>query len=352
MALEPLPSIRPRPIREECAAPAEVRRLVGAAIYGQAHALDAILPYVELALAGLAPAGRPAGVFLLLGPTGTGKTRTAEALARAIHGSERNLLRVDCGEFQLDHEVAKLIGAPPGYLGHRETVPLLSQQKLNAVTSEQSALSIVLFDEIEKAAPSFTRILLGVLDRATLKLGDNSTVNFENSLIFLTSNLGARGIQSELEGGYGFSARADAPRAGRESHTRLERIATAAVRKRFSPEFVNRLDEIVTYNPLDRAALEAILRQQLEQLQEHVEARLGLAAFEVEVGESARRFLLRAGTSDEYGARELKRAIHRHLMQPLGAMVLQRRVEPGARVRVEFNAKRSRLEFDPLRRAA
>jgi ATP-dependent Clp protease ATP-binding subunit ClpA len=344
VAQEPLPANRPRPIREESAAPAEVRQALEAAILGQTQALDAILPYVELALAGLAPAGRPAGVFLLLGPTGTGKTRTVEALARAIHASERTLLRIDCGEFQLDHEVAKLIGAPPGYLGHRETVPLLSQQKLNAATSERSALSLVLFDEIEKAAPSFTRILLGVLDRAALKLGDNTTVNFGNSLIFLTSNLGARAIQRELRGGYGFT---HAPAA-----SGLGRIATSAVRRRFSPEFVNRLDEIVTYRPLDRAALEGILRQQLELLRAHIESRLGLAAFELDVSESARRFLLRTGTSAEYGARELKRTLHRHLMQPLGALVLRHRIEPGARVRVDFNARRGVLEFEPLRRAA
>jgi ATP-dependent Clp protease ATP-binding subunit ClpA len=142
--------------------------------------------------AGLAPEGRPVGVFLLLGPSGTGKTKTVEALAEVLHGSERNVLRVDCGEFQMEHEVAKLIGAPPGYLGHRETHPMLTQQKLNAVTSDRSNLSLVLFDEVEKAAATLTRLLLGVLDKAALRLGDNTTVNFERSLIFLTSNLGAR----------------------------------------------------------------------------------------------------------------------------------------------------------------
>src|SRR5260370_34520396 len=143
-------------------------------------------------------AGRSVGVFLLLGPTGTGKTRTVEALAAVLHGSEKQLLRVDCGEFQMEHEVAKLIGAPPGYLGHRETPPLLTQQKLGAVTSEASNLALVLFDEIEKAAPSMTRLLLGVLDKAMLRLGDNTFVNFERTLIFLTSNLGAHQMRKEI----------------------------------------------------------------------------------------------------------------------------------------------------------
>src|SRR6185369_8808989 len=121
---------------------------------GQNSAISQIVPYVQMYQADLAPGGRPAGVFLLLGPTGTGKTRTVEALADVLHGSEKNLLRVDCGEFQMEHEVAKLIGAPPGYLGHRETQPLLTQQKLSGVTTEASSLALVLFDEIEKAAPS------------------------------------------------------------------------------------------------------------------------------------------------------------------------------------------------------
>src|SRR5713101_8578295 len=175
-------------------------------VVGQPAASDIVIPYIQMFQAGLAPEGRPVGVFLLLGPTGTGRTKTVEALAEVLHGSEKNLLKVDCGEFQMEHEVAKLIGAPPGYLGHRETQPVLTQQKLNSVTSEKSALSIVLFDEIEKAAPSMTRLLLGVLDKATLRLGDNTSVSFEKSLVFLTSNLGAREMLKEITPDFGFQA--------------------------------------------------------------------------------------------------------------------------------------------------
>src|SRR6201993_739833 len=165
-----------------------------------------IVPYVQMYQAGLSPEGRPAGVFLLLGPTGTGKTRTVEALADVLHGREKHLLKVDCGEFQMEHEVAKLIGAPPGYLGHRETPPMLTQQKLGSVTSESSNLALVLFDEIEKPAPSMTRLLLGVLDKAVLRLGDNTSVNFERSMIFLTSNLGSREMLREIQPDFGFEA--------------------------------------------------------------------------------------------------------------------------------------------------
>jgi ATP-dependent Clp protease ATP-binding subunit ClpA len=302
-------------------------------IVGQPSALGQIIPYVEMFRAGLAPEGRPVGVFLLLGPTGSGKTRTVEALAEVIHGAERHLLRIDCGEYQMDHEVAKLIGAPPGYLGHRETQPMLNQQRLNAAASERSPLSLVLFDEIEKAAPSLTRLLLGVLDRATLRLGDNSAVNFETSLIFLTSNLGAREMLRELNPDFGFQA--GIRRQQPDLVEKLQSIALAAVRRMFSPEFVNRIDVVITYQPLDAAALAAILEQHLDELQRHVNYRLGERAFTLEVLPESRQWLLRHGTSPEYGARELKRTVHRHLMQPLAALVAAGRIEPGMRVRVE-----------------
>lgn len=300
-------------------------------VVGQEEAIRAIVPYVELFEAGLAPAGRPVGVFLLLGPTGTGKTRTVEALAEALHGNERNVLRIDCGEFQLEHETARLIGAPPGYIGHRETQPMLTQTKLNAVASERSSLSVVLLDEIEKAAASLGRLLLGVLDKAALKLGDNTTVNFERSLIFLTSNLGAREMAKQARRQFGLAAAAPAQDAGR----RLERVALGAVKRRFSPEFVNRIDRILTYRPLEREAFERILDLQLEELHRHLAGRLGEAAFRLSLTEEARRFLLDQGTSAEYGARELRRTMHRHVIQPLARLVLERMAQPGEVVRVE-----------------
>ena len=302
-------------------------------VIGQPHALAQIVAYVHMYQAGLAPEGRPAGVFLLLGPTGTGKTRTVEALADALHGSPKQMLKVDCGEFQMEHEVAKLIGAPPGYLGHRETQPLLTQQKLGAVTSENSSLALVLFDEIEKAAQSLTRLLLGVLDKAILRLGDNTSVNFERALIFLTSNLGGRAMSRELRPDFGFEAvltPSQRPVGGK-----LNRIGMNAVRRKFSPEFVNRIDGVITYLPLGAGSLEIILDQQIAELERHIEDRLMDRAFELEVTPAARRFLLDKGTSDEHGARELKRTIVRQITQPLAAMVTERGIDPGEVVRIE-----------------
>ncbi len=323
-------SIKPRRMESE-PQPQDIAAMLMERVVGQDASLNAIVPYVQLFNAGLAPEGRPVGIFLLLGPTGTGKTRTVEALAEVLHGSCKSLVKIDCGEFQLEHEVAKLIGAPPGYLGHRETHPLLTQTKLNAATSENSNLSIVLFDEIEKAAPSMNRLLLGVLDKGTLRLGDNTTVNFERSLIFLTSNLGAREMARELVPEFGFESIARGPDR-KDQVRKLEKISMAAVRRKFSPEFINRIDSIVTYQPLEYSSLELILDQQILDFQSHIHTRLGPRGFFIEVPSASRQFLLKRGTSTAYGARELKRTIHKHLIQPISAMVADGKVEPGSRV--------------------
>lgn len=312
------------------------RRLVG-----QPAAIEAIVPCLEMYRAKLSPENRPAGVFLLLGPTGTGKTKTVEALAEVLHGSPKKLLKVDCGEYQMEHEVAKLLGAPPGYLGHRETQPLITQQKLNGAASESCELSIVLFDEVEKAAPSLMRLLLGVLDKGTLRLGDSTLVNFENTIIFLTSNLGARDMSHELHPEFGFEALVPSD-DGRHSD-KLDRIGQHAVRKTFSPEFINRIDAVITYQPLDCAALRAILDQQIADLQSHIDRRLGDEAFHLQVPARSRKFLLEKGTSTEYGARELKRTVHRHLIQPLALLVTSGEIHPGADVRAELSPGKAKL---------
>ncbi len=304
-------------------------------LVGQPGVAKQILPFVEMFEAGLSPEGRPSGVFLLLGPTGTGKTRSVEALAETLHGSNRHVLRIDCGEYQMDHEVAKLVGAPPGYLGHRETQPLLSQARINSVSSEKSALSILLFDEIEKAAPSMMRMLLGILDRGILRLGDNNLVNLERTMIFMTSNLGADKMQKELVPTMGFS-----PLASNEakvpSAKRLESIGRAAAKKKFSPEFMNRIDATIAYQSLDDKALTQILNLQIDNIQHHVDLRMGARSFELELTAKLKRFLLDKGTSIEYGARELKRTIQRFVLQPLAGVINKGQIPPGALVEMDL----------------
>jgi ATP-dependent protease Clp ATPase subunit len=323
--------------------PGDLVSLLSQKVVGQSTATKAIVPYVYIYQSGLAPKGRPAGVFLLLGPTGTGKTKTVEAIAELLHGSGEKIVKVDCGEFEMEHEVAKLIGAPPGYLGHRETVPMMTQQRLTEATSEQSDLALVLFDEIEKAAHSLTKLLLEILDKGILRLGDNSSVNFEKTLIFFTSNVGAREMLKEIKPDIGFQSPLPRPRS--DLKTKLESIALGAVRKRFSPEFVNRIDAVVTYRLLDADSIETILDNDIQNLQKHVNSRLGDRCFTIEVLPRAREFLLERGVSDEYGARELKRTIHRKLTQPLATMVARAEIRPGALVRVELDNNAENLSI-------
>src|SRR5882672_122420 len=329
--------VDPRPLNAPpLVASSDLITLLSQKVVGQSAATRAIVPYVYMYQSGLAPEGRPAGVFLLLGPTGTGKTKTVEAIAELLHGSEKKIVKIDCGEFQLEHEMAKLIGAPPGYLGHRETVPILTQERLREATSEKSDLALVLFDEIEKAAHSMTKLLLGILDKGILRLGDNTVVNFEKSLIFFTSNLGAREMMKQINPDIGFQTSSPRPRA--DLTAKLEGIALGAVRKRFSPEFVNRIDAVVTYQPLGIESIETILDNDIQGLQRHVNSRLGERCFTIEVLPEARDFLLARGVSEEYGARELKRTIHRQLTQPLATMVTRREIRAGATVQVSLDS--------------
>ncbi len=325
-------SKRPQDIEEPDSLSAQLRKR----LVGQPEAIETIIPFIQMHQAGLSPEGRPIGVVMLLGPTGTGKTRTVEALAEALHGSSKNMLKVDCGEFQMEHEVAKLIGAPPGYLGHRETQPMLTQAKINGATSDNSDVSLVLFDEIEKAAPSMTRLLLGILDKATLRLGDNSTVSFENTLIFLTSNLGAKAISRINKPDFGFEAML--PTAPVEDSSRVQNIGMAAVRRKFSPEFVNRIDSVITYKPLDRAACESILEHIFSNFTRMIQTRLGLRGFRLQCTPAGRNLLLDVGISVEFGARELKRTVQRNFIQPLAALVAQGKVPPGSTVILDAKA--------------
>jgi ATP-dependent Clp protease ATP-binding subunit ClpA len=289
----------------------ELKRL----IIGQNAAIDELAPYLNISMSDLSPEDRPAGVFLLLGPSGVGKTQTVHALAKIIHGSESNVLRIDCGEYQLDHEVAKLIGAPPGYLGHKETHPALSQQKLNAATSERSPISIVLFDEIEKAAPSFDRILLGVLDRGVLKLGDNTSANFTHSLIFMTSNLGSSEM-NRAASGHSLGLPIEKDKTAKPTN-----VGVLAAKKRFSPEFLGRVDQVITYKTLTIKDIDKILDMQLDAMRAHLKTRLGVGAFDFKLTKRARKFILDHGYSHEYGVRDLRKLMQTGILASLAPLV-------------------------------
>jgi ATP-dependent Clp protease ATP-binding subunit ClpA len=290
-----------------------IAQQLAARVIGQQAAIDAIAPVIRLWEAGLNPIGRPAGVFMFLGPTGTGKTRTVEALAEIVVGNPKACIRVDCAEFQHSHEIAKLLGSPAGYLGHRETHPMLSQEVLNQYHTDKAKLSFVLFDEIEKASDSLSNLLLGILDKGTLTLGDNRKVDFTRTMVFCTSNIGADAMARSVRAPVGFSRPVDV--------RSTEKIALSAAKKKWTPEFLNRIDAIVCYKPLSQESITEILDLELGELRRHINTSLGIRAFPVAVDNAAKRALIAEGISPEYGARELKRVIQRRIMQPIAALI-------------------------------
>jgi len=295
-------------------------------IVGQDEAVQALVDLYQVFRAGLHSPGRPVGNLLFLGPTGSGKTRTVEAAAEILFGDSRAVIKVDCAEFQHSHEIAKLIGSPPGYLGHRETHPLITQEALAASHRDELKLSFLLFDEIEKASDALWQLLLGMLDKATLTLGDNRRVDLSQTVIFLTSNLGSGQIADLVQGRMGFIQPKDTVTTGLDE--KVERTAVEAARRKFSPEFMNRLDKLVVFHPLKREELDEVLEIELRQVQKRVQDSIP-RPFSFRVTSECRRFLLEEGTDQRYGARHLKRAIERYIVYPIARLVATAQVHQG-----------------------
>ncbi|MGH9487590.1 MAG: AAA family ATPase [Terriglobales bacterium] len=321
-----------------------------ARVVGQRPALERVVDTYQTLLAGLNSRQRPLANFLFLGPTGSGKTHVVESLAEALFQNPQALVKVDCGEFQHSHEIAKLVGSPPGYLGHRETHPVLTQEALDQHQTPEVQLSLVLFDEIEKASDALWQLLLGILDKATLTLGDNHRVSFARCMIFLTSNLGAGEMQSLLQPGFGF-----APGPGaRTAHPtgpvqrRLELAALAAAKRKFSPEFFNRLDHVVVFQPLEAAQLEQVLDLELNAVRARIAASLTDVRQEpvqFRCTAAARAALLREGADLKFGARHLKRAIERRLVAPLASLLATHQVGSCDRIVVDAAEGQQDLSF-------
>jgi ATP-dependent Clp protease ATP-binding subunit ClpA len=313
-----------------------------AKIVGQEEGVQSLVDMFQVFCAGLNSPGRPVGNLLFLGPTGSGKTRIVEAAAEILFGDPRAVIKVDCAEFQHSHEIAKLIGSPPGYLGHRETHPLITQEELAKSHTDKLKLSFLLFDEIEKASDALWQLLLGMLDKATLTLGDNRRVDLSQTVIFLTSNLGGGEITELMQGGMGFVQPKDTPATG--LNEKVERTATEAARRKFSPEFMNRLDKIVVFHPLRREQLEQVLEIELGQVQQRV-LETAKGQFLFRVAPAGRDFLLQEGTDQRYGARHLKRAIERHVVYPLANLLATEQVHLGDLVCIDWNKGQDRLTF-------
>ncbi len=305
-------------------------------IVGQDAAVEKVAEIYQMFLAGLNPPGRPVGNLLFLGPTGSGKTRVVEAVAESLFGDARACIKIDCAEFQHSHEIAKLIGSPPGYLGHRETHPLLTQEALNQWHTERLKLSLLLFDEIEKASDALWQLLLGILDKATLTLGDNRRVDMSSCVIVMTSNLGAGEMTELMTGGMGFAQKPI--EIDNKFDEKIDRSAVDAARRKFSPEFMNRIDKVVVFKTLRREHLEQILEIELGMVQQRVLQATGNNQFVFTCTPKVKQFLLSEGTDPKYGARHLKRAIERFVVFPLANLVATGQVKLGDFVRIDLNS--------------
>jgi ATP-dependent Clp protease ATP-binding subunit ClpB len=306
-------------------------------IVGQDEAVEKMAEIYQMLAAGLNPPGRPVGNLLFLGPTGTGKTRVVEAMAEAMFDDPHACIKIDCGEFQHSHEIAKLIGSPPGYLGHRETHPLLTQETLNKFQNERFRLSILLFDEIEKASDSLWQLLLGILDKGVLTLGDNRRVDFSQCIIIMTSNLGACEMSSLVEGTMGFAGKSNALDDGFDE--KINRSAIEAARRKFTPEFMNRIDKVVVFKTLRPEHLQKILEIELGMVQQRILLAAGTRKFAFHCTQNVKDFLLQEGTDVKYGARHLKRAIEKHIVFPLANLVATSQVRLGDLLRIDLNSR-------------
>ena len=316
-----------------------------ARIVGQERAVRRMSGLYQIFLAGMNPPNRPIGTMLFLGPTGSGKTRVIEAAAEVLYGDSNAVVKIDCAEFQHSHEIAKLIGSPPGYLGHRETSPMLTQENLDRMHTDEMKVSLVLFDEIEKASDSLWQLLLGILDKATLTLGDNRRVDFSKSMVIMTSNLGAREMSELISGGIGF-----APGKGSkmpndtEVDQKIYRTAVEAARRKFSPEFMNRIDKVVVFRSLKEHHLRQILDLELQAVQDRIMQSAG-TKFVFQCSETAKDMLLKEGLDYKYGARHLKRAVERFLVYPLSNLVATGQIGLGDLVHVDVDGVRNKLVF-------
>ena len=311
-------------------------------IVGQERAVRRMSGLYQIFLAGMNPPNRPIGTMLFLGPTRSGKTRVIEAAAEVLYGDPNAVVKIDCAEFQHSHEIAKLIGSPPGYLGHRETSPMLTQENLDRSHTETVKLSLVLFDEIEKASDALWQLLLGILDKATLTLGDNRRVDFSRCILVMTSNLGAREMSELISGGIGF-----APKSGvvdAEVDQKIYRTALDAARRKFSPEFMNRIDRVIVFRSLRDEHLRQILEIELNAVQERIMRGTG-TKFIFKCSDAAKKFLLDEGIDFKYGARHLKRAIERFLVFPLSNLIATEQVIFGDLLTVDYAPEVGKLVF-------
>ncbi|MCI6916106.1 MAG: ATP-dependent Clp protease ATP-binding subunit, partial [Dialister sp.] len=298
-------------------------------VVGQDEAVHAVATAIRRARAGMKDPKRPIGSFLFLGSTGVGKTELARALAECMFGSEKNMIRFDMSEYMEKHEVSRLVGAPPGYVGYEE-----GGQLTDAV--RKTPYSVILFDEVEKAHPDFFNILLQVLDDGRLTDGQGRTVDFTNAVIIMTSNLGSTLLKNQMKK-LGFKAEDKGEK--KETFEDVKKLMMDEVKHTLRPEFINRIDEIIVFHPLTATDLSSIVNLMLAKVGEK------LAHFEVKLdaSEEAKKLLIDHGTDVEYGARPLRRTIQKEVEDPISELILQEGLEK--KKVLHMDAKDGKLTF-------
>lgn len=320
----------------------DLREQLKREIIGQDRAVDAMVRAVMVANLGICDPVRPLGTFLFLGPTGTGKSQIGRSLAQILHGGESGLVVINCTEFKNPHDVSKLTGAPPGYIGH-DHPPFLTPEKL------EKRSTIVIFEELEKADRALNDLLLQVLERGEMKTGLGMDLSFRNCFIILTSNVSAKEVDQIANNsiiGFNPPMKRFEDLDQDAADDRIHSVCIGAVEDFFSPEFINRIDEIVTFNRLKDEHLVAILDKFLMETRSRL-ASAGIAAI---ISESAKRLLIRKGTNLRYGARPLRRAVREYLEYPLAALVAENGM--GQSQIVHIDAEEERLSFNFARLAA
>ncbi len=304
-------------------------------VIGHDEICEELAQAVQRHRAGMCPANRPVGIYLLVGPTGSGKTHIVKTIATLVTGSADSPLRIDCAEFGQSHEVAKLTGAPPGYLGHRETPAILNEQAIRRQWSDNNRLSFILFDEIDKANPRMMDLLLGIFDNGKLKVGDNTTTDFSNSIILMTANTGAAEMQEALQPKLGFAAALPPTQAAKAGL-----MAEAAAKKRLRPELFNRLDKILVFSQLTEDQMSAVCRLEIADLEGRMLRGPGVG---LTISQEAREFITKDGFDLRYGARHLKRSIHRNLEKPIANLLTSNQLLRNRVLRVELEGGKLRF---------
>jgi ATP-dependent Clp protease ATP-binding subunit ClpB len=304
-----------------------------AKIVGQDEALDKLSEIVQTYKAGFHQKGKPLANVIFLGPSGSGKTHCVETLSHILFGKKKAFFKMDMGEFQNGSTVATLVGSPPGYLGFKESSPYISQEKLDKFQTSEYPVNIMLLDEIEKACDPIFQLLLGILDKATLTTSTGEIIDFSNTIIFMTSNLGSESIVNADKQGIGFTHN-----VAKKLDSQIKKTALKALEKKFSPEFVNRLDHSVVFNVLSEDSIRQILDLELLEVKQRIFTSKPHTKFTFTCTDKAKDFLLAEGYSPRYGARELKRVINKHITNPLASLMMSGQLSFGDLVLISVKA--------------